>query len=83
VIRVAAVGDVHYDRACRNRLRSYFEALKEKADILFIAGDLTQSGAVEEAQCLADDLKVQIPMVCVLGNHDYPSASKSADLRGF
>jgi Icc-related predicted phosphoesterase len=72
VIRVAAVGDVHYDRNSRDRLRSYFEALGDRADILFIAGDLTQSGSLEEAQALAFDLShVPIPVVAVLGNHDF------------
>ena len=74
MIRVAAVGDVHYGRACRNRLRSYFEALPVRADLLLIAGDLTQHGGLDEAQALADDLRgVQVPIVAVLGNHDYHS----------
>jgi Icc-related predicted phosphoesterase len=81
VIRVAAVGDVHYDRACRNRLRAYYEALSGRADLLLIAGDLTQSGATEEARALADDLKgVPIPVVAVLGNHDYHS-NHQAEIR--
>ena len=72
MIRIAAVGDVHYDRNCRDRMRTYFEELEDKADLLFIAGDLTQSGAIEEAEALADDLKAAtIPVVIVLGNHDY------------
>ena len=40
MIRVAAVGDLHYDRSSRNRLRSYFEDLHNRADIFLIAGDL-------------------------------------------
>jgi Icc-related predicted phosphoesterase len=72
VIRIAAVGDVHYDRNCRNRMRTYFESLSDKADLLFLAGDLTQSGALEEAEALADDLEAaEIPVVIVLGNHDF------------
>jgi Icc-related predicted phosphoesterase len=72
VIRVAAVGDVHYDRASRNRLRQYFKDLGSKADLLLLAGDLTQSGAVDEALALVDDLRVcEIPVITVLGNHDY------------
>jgi Icc-related predicted phosphoesterase len=72
VIRIDAVGDFHYDKHPREKLRAYFEGLSERADILFIAGDLTQSGHIEEAQALAQDLKyVAIPVVAVLGNHDY------------
>jgi Icc-related predicted phosphoesterase len=72
VIRIAAVGDVHYDRNSRKRLLPYFETLSEKADLLLIAGDLTQSGAVEEAEALAHDLSfANVPVISVLGNHDY------------
>jgi Icc-related predicted phosphoesterase len=72
VIRIAAVGDVHYDRNSRNRLRSHFETLNEKADLLLIAGDLTQSGSVDEAEALVHDLSfASVPVVTVLGNHDF------------
>lgn len=72
MIRIAAVGDVHYDRNGRDRMKIYLERLHEKADALFIAGDLTQSGALEEAEALADDLgSTTVPVVIILGNHDY------------
>jgi Icc-related predicted phosphoesterase len=83
VIRVAAVGDVHYDRNSRNRLRTGFESLAGRADLLLIAGDLTQHGTVEEAKALAADLHgLAVPVVSVLGNHDYHSdqQGKIADL---
>lgn len=74
MIRIAAVGDVHYDRASRNRLRAGFESLAGRADLFLIAGDLTQHGTVEEAEALADDLEgLPVPVVTVLGNHDYHS----------
>jgi Icc-related predicted phosphoesterase len=72
VIRVAAVGDVHYDRHSRPEMREHFHALEGRADILLIAGDITQSGAPEEACALAEDLRgLRVPMLAVLGNHDY------------
>lgn len=72
MIRIAAVGDVHYDRNSRERLRRHFKAISERADLLLIAGDLTQSGALEEAQALANDLEhASVPVVSVLGNHDF------------
>jgi Icc-related predicted phosphoesterase len=72
VIRVAAVGDVHYDRHPRPEMREHFRNLNGRADLFLIAGDLTQSGSLEEAQALAADLTpVKIPVVIVLGNHDY------------
>lgn len=72
MIRIAAVGDVHYDRSSRNRLKAYFDTLGGKADLLLLAGDLTQAGTLEEAEALAHDLKDSpVPIVAVLGNHDY------------
>jgi Icc-related predicted phosphoesterase len=77
VIRVAAVGDVHYDRNSRNRLRAGFETLTGRADLLLIAGDLTQHGTVEEARALAEDLRgLAVPVLSVLGNHDYHSGQE-------
>lgn len=72
MIRVAAVGDIHYNRYSREQIYPYFEALGERADLLLIAGDLTQSGSLEEAKALVRDLgRVSIPIVAVLGNHDF------------
>jgi Icc-related predicted phosphoesterase len=66
------VGDVHYDRQSKNRMREHFRGLDEKADLLLIAGDLTQSGDLDEARALSDDLKeCPVPVVVILGNHDY------------
>jgi Icc-related predicted phosphoesterase len=72
MIRIAAVGDVHYDRNSQNRLGQYFGGMEERADLLLLAGDLTQTGHPEEMKVLADCLrKCPVPMVAVLGNHDY------------
>jgi Icc-related predicted phosphoesterase len=72
VIRVAAVGDVHFDRTSGGRLRNYLCAIEECADVLLLAGDLTQTGDIEEARVLAEDLAgSRIPVVAVLGNHDF------------
>ncbi len=72
MIRIAAVGDVHYGKNSKDRLRYHLEQLKECADLFLIAGDLTQSGLLEEAKVLAQDLSYsEVPVVVVLGNHDY------------
>lgn len=72
MIRIAATGDVHFDRKSHNRLAEHFTNLKGMADFLLIAGDLTQTGHPEEMQVLAEDLrKCPIPVISVLGNHDY------------
>lgn len=72
MIRIAAAGDVHYDRKSHNRLAQHFHNLHDQADVFLLAGDLTQTGHPEEMKVLADDLKkCPVPVVAVLGNHDY------------
>jgi Icc-related predicted phosphoesterase len=74
MIRVAAVGDVHFDRSSRGRLSRYWGELEGRADLLVLAGDLTQLGHVDEAHVLAQDLReCPVPVVAVLGNHDFHS----------
>jgi len=44
--------------------------------VLVIAGDLTDLGLPREAEILSDDLRAcTIPVVAVLGNHDYESGN--------
>ncbi|MGZ3653230.1 MAG: metallophosphoesterase family protein [Bdellovibrionota bacterium] len=72
MIRVAAVGDVHFDRASAGRLKNHLRELGNQADLLLLAGDLTQTGDLEEARVLARDLEgCPVPVVAVLGNHDF------------
>jgi len=72
MIRIAAVGDLHYGVDTRNLLRPGFEHLAERADVLLLAGDLTRCGDPAEAQVLAEEIRdLPIPRVAVLGNHDY------------
>lgn len=72
MIRIAAAGDVHFDRKSHNRLSQHFSGLEEKADVFLLAGDLTQTGHPEEMKVLAEDLsKCPVPVIAVLGNHDY------------
>lgn len=74
MIRIAAVGDVHFDSQSAGRLCAHFKRLHENADIFLLAGDLTQIGSIEEMKALAQDLKqCMIPTIAVLGNHDYHS----------
>lgn len=71
-VRIAAAGDLHYDALSRGKLRSHFQRLEGEADLLLLAGDLTDTGTAEEAAVLVEDLKeLRIPVVAVLGNHDY------------
>ena len=71
-ITVAAIGDLHVTETSHNRYRDLFAEISDKADVLALAGDLTNFGKVAEAELLAEDLRAcTIPVVAVLGNHDY------------
>jgi Icc-related predicted phosphoesterase len=72
-IRVAAVGDLHVSRTARGELEPLLRQISESADVLALCGDLTNHGLAEEAQVLAKDLAAaaKLPIVAVLGNHDY------------
>jgi Icc-related predicted phosphoesterase len=75
VIRIAAVSDIHYTKHSQGLLQQLFHEITESSDIFVIPGDLTDYGLAEEARILARDLTafVKIPIVAVLGNHDYES----------
>jgi Icc-related predicted phosphoesterase len=73
-LRIAAVGDVHSGPDLRGRYSAALERLADEADVLLVAGDLTQHGRVDEAEVFAEDFSVSgVPVVVVLGNHDYHS----------
>jgi Icc-related predicted phosphoesterase len=72
VIRVAALGDIHAGEDSTGTVAPHLATLSECADVLLMAGDLTRAGRVEEAEVLARELEqVDVPIVAVLGNHDY------------
>jgi Icc-related predicted phosphoesterase len=79
VVRIAAVSDIHYAKDSHGALQPLFQQIAESADVLVIAGDLTDYGLAEEAKVLARDLTstVKIPVVAVLGNHDYESGQEA------
>lgn len=71
-VRIAAMGDLHMQETERGRWVELFKEVSRKADILLIAGDLTDTGDEDQAKALADDLKsCTIPILAVLGNHDF------------
>ena len=72
MIRVAAVGDLHFGADSSGTLRPRLHRLAERADVFLLAGDLTRVGEPEEARVLAAELDgLDVPMVGVLGNHDH------------
>src|SRR5207302_9630289 len=75
LVRVAAVGDLHCTKSSEGALQPLFAEMLECADVIALAGDLVDYGLPEEAHVLARELgvalKVKVPVVAVLGNHDY------------
>jgi uncharacterized protein len=70
----AAIGDLHVKEDRTSFLRELFAEISTKAEVLVLCGDLTDVGKPREAEVLAEDLRAcSIPVVGVLGNHDYES----------
>ena len=73
-LRIAAVGDVHLGADARGRLRPALETVVKRADVLLLAGDLTRHGTMGEAQVVVEEFSgLDVPVLAVLGNHDYHS----------
>ena len=71
-MRVAAVADIHLNAENHRENVLAFSPVNELADVLVIAGDLTNHGLPDEMRgCLAVLDTIRIPIVAVLGNHDY------------
>ena len=71
-LRVAAIGDLHVQEDSVAPYREMFAEISANADVLVLCGDLTNFGKTGEAEILAEDIKsCSIPVVGVLGNHDY------------
>ena len=75
VVRVAAVGDLHCSENSQGLIRPLFENTEQFADVLVLCGDLTDYGLPEEAHLLVEELSIasKLPIVAVLGNHDFES----------
>jgi uncharacterized protein len=73
-LRVAALGDLHVHQTSTENLQALFDRISQNADVLALCGDLTNLGMPQEAERLVNDLRsCRIPVVAVLGNHDYQS----------
>ena len=71
-LRLAAVGDLHVGETAQHPYRELFARISQEAEVLALCGDLTNFGKTAEAEILAEDLQAcRIPIVGVLGNHDY------------
>src|SRR5215467_460204 len=73
-LRVVAIGDLHVHHNADETLQRVFDKVSQNADVLALCGDLTNLGLPQEAERLVNDLRsCRVPVVAVLGNHDYQS----------
>src|SRR5215217_631609 len=72
-IRIAATGDIHLGRAGdEERWAAAFASLRDRVDLILLAGDLTTHGEPEQAALVARAVSaVEVPILAVLGNHDW------------
>lgn len=74
-LRIAAVGDIHCGKHSQGAFQKMTRAVQELADVLLLVGDLTDYGTEEEARMLVRELSsLRLPILAVLGNHDFESA---------
>ena len=73
-MRIAALADLHFSPQSYDHLRDKMSRVREEADLLVLAGDLTNFGKPQEMESLMNALvRLRLPIVAVLGNHDYES----------
>ena len=71
-VTVAAIGDLHVTEDSVTPYHDVFAEISRAADVLVLCGDLTNFGKTSEAEILAEDIRTcDIPVLGVLGNHDY------------
>ena len=80
-LRIAALGDIHVTKSSQGSFHALFAQISGSADVLVLCGDFTDYGLPDEARVLAQELAiVKIPVVAVLGNHDY-EGGKADEIR--
>jgi uncharacterized protein len=76
-MRVAATADLHFTPQSYAKLKDQFERVRDEADVLLLAGDLTNYGQPSEMEPLLNVLvRLRVPTIVVLGNHDYESGKE-------
>src|SRR5678816_1680280 len=71
-LRIAAMGDLHVSKNSQGAFQPLFTQINQSADVLLLCGDFTDYGLTDEARILVRELAVvKIPVIAVLGNHDY------------
>ena len=83
-MRVAALADIHCNKTSHDMLRPLFMQIAQSADVLLLCGDLIDYGLPEEAIVLAKEISsLKIPVLGVLGNHEFESGKQDEVKRIF
>jgi len=81
-MRIAALADLHFAPPVWEKVRALMERVRDEADVLVLAGDLTNYGKTSEMEPLLNVLvRLRLPTVAVLGNHDYESGQEQELMR--
>jgi Icc-related predicted phosphoesterase len=81
-MRIAATADLHFSPPAYDRIRERMDQIRNEADVLIIAGDLTNYGTPAEMESLlATVMRLRVPTIAVLGNHDYESGQEAELMR--
>src|SRR5438445_8556691 len=81
-MRIAASADFHFTPARFSALHDQLNHVRDEADVFVLAGDLTNYGRPEEMEPLLNVLvRLRLPTIVVLGNHDYESGRENDLMR--
>src|SRR6266571_9151990 len=81
-MRIAATADLHFTPARFSALHDQLNHVRDEADVFVLAGDLTNYGLPEEMEPLLNVLvRLRLPVIVVLGNHDYESGREGDLIR--
>src|SRR5205809_1742689 len=81
-MRIAATADLHFTAQRHSALRDQLNQVRDEADLFVLAGDLTNYGQPQEMEPLLNALvRLRVPIVAVLGNHDYESGQEKELMR--
>ena len=73
-MRIAALADLHCNNTSHDWMRPLIMQIAQSADVLLLCGDLIDYGLPEEAMVLAKEISsLKIPVLAVLGNHEFES----------
>lgn len=83
-VSVAAIGDLHFRIGATPEAVPGLAELRGNADLLIVAGDMTENGRILEAEAAARILATAgVPVLVVLGNHDLRNVRRTEFRRAF